>query len=57
DLFNNGQVAIHWGMTCANDVIEGEVSVPEPTTLALLGIGLLAIPFARPRRRKATLQN
>lgn len=56
-LASSDGVALHWGMTCANDTIEGYASVPEPTTLALLGAGLLAIPFARRRKRKAALLN
>lgn len=54
-------MALHWGETCQNDVIEGvgmiitsgyaEVAtVPEPPTLALLGLGLLG--FGSLRRRK-----
>jgi hypothetical protein len=43
--------AFHWGMSCANDVIEGVI--PEPSTLLLLGSGLLGFGvFARFRRRK-----
>ena len=51
-------LSMHWGMTCNNDAIEGGVnlpvpaaSVPEPGTLALLG--LAAIGLVRPSRRKA----
>ena len=33
----------HWGMTCANDVIEGAAPVPEPSTLLLLGAGLIGL--------------
>ena len=43
--------AFHWGMTCGNDVIEGEYfrdsDVPEPATCALLGAALVGI-----RRKK-----
>jgi len=40
------ELGFRWTMTCANDVIEGGVSlaaVPEPTTFILLGIGLVGI--------------
>jgi len=30
----------HWTMSCGNDVVEGGVSVPEPSLLLLLGAGL-----------------
>lgn len=36
-------LAFHWTMGCANDVIEGVVSAPEPSTMLLLGGGLLTL--------------
>jgi hypothetical protein len=50
ELANAGELAMHWGETCQNDVIEGVVDVPEPSGIALagLGLGLLAL-----RRRRA----
>jgi hypothetical protein len=43
-------LALHWGETCQNDVIEGAAQVPEPATIALLLLGLAG--FIAPRRRK-----
>jgi len=48
--FSSGKLVFHWTMTCANDVIEGQVpSVPEPSTMLLLGAGLLGLGFLRRR--------
>ena len=46
-------IAVHWGMTCANDVIEGEVpAVPVPAAVWLFGSGLLGL-VAVARRKVA----
>lgn len=50
-LLSGGELAFHWTMTCANDVIEGSASVPEPNSLALLGAGLIAVAAVKRRRR------
>ncbi|OVE71799.1 hypothetical protein BVX93_02265 [bacterium B13(2017)] len=36
------EFGFHWGMTCANDIIEGKVNiVPEPLSFVMFGVGLL----------------
>ena len=43
-------LGLHWGMSCANDVIEGRAAVPEPATAALFLTGLLPGVIRRMRR-------
>lgn len=51
--FHEGSLGMHWGMTCGNDVIEGDppVSVSEPAGLSLLGLGLVGLGATGFRRR------
>jgi hypothetical protein len=42
---------MHWGETCQNDVIEGQVGlVPVPGALPLMGLGLVMLGLSRRRR-------
>lgn len=49
-LEGSDTIALHWGMTCGNDTIEGAYSVPEPAIVGLLAIGLLAIGVSQRKR-------
>lgn len=52
-LLSGNEIALHWGFTCQNDVIEGSVStVPVPPALWLFASGLLGLVGVS-RRRKA----
>lgn len=49
-LAGSSTIALHWGMTCGNDTIEGEYSVPEPAILGLLALGLIGIGVSQRKR-------
>jgi hypothetical protein len=54
DLLKYSSLAMHWGETCQNDVIEGQVSlVPVPGVLPLTGLGLAMLGLSRRRRARA----
>jgi hypothetical protein len=51
-LLGASNMGIHWGMTCANDVIEGSVStVPVPAAAWLFGSGLLGLVGVARRKK------
>lgn len=50
----NANLGFKWGMTCANDTIEGAIQyaqVPEASSLWLFGIGMLGMGFIGRRRK------
>ncbi|MDX1518643.1 MAG: PEP-CTERM sorting domain-containing protein, partial [Gammaproteobacteria bacterium] len=51
-LLDNGELALHWAMTCGNDTIEGSYDVPEPGSLSLMGLSLLMAGLVSRRKRK-----
>lgn len=42
-------LSARWQMNCANDVLQGRFKIPEPSMLALLGLGLLGVAGLRRR--------
>lgn len=56
NLGESGSFAIGWQPNCANDVLYNTLDytpTPEPTTLSLLGLGLLGLFGSRKKRRAA----
>ena len=49
-LAQSDTIALHWGMTCGNDTIEGEYAVPEPAILGLLALGLIGVGVSQRRK-------
>jgi len=55
-LLLGDKIALHWGPTCGNDVIEGiytlpTSSVPEPPVFLLMGLGLVGLLVQRRMKR------
>lgn len=53
--FADKALGLRFTYSCGNDIVQGEVpaAVPEPGTLALMGLGLGGLALAYRRRRKA----
>lgn len=51
ELAGYGDMALHWGQTCQNDVIEGITDIPEPTTPALIVLALAGLALRRGARK------
>ncbi|WLQ16717.1 PEP-CTERM sorting domain-containing protein [Hahella aquimaris] len=47
DLSVSTALGLRWTTTCANDVIEGGVSVPEPGVFAIFMLGFLSLALSR----------
>lgn len=53
DLAKYSMMALHWGETCQNDVIEGATDLPSPGSLPLVALGLMALFGYRKRSNPA----
>lgn len=51
-LLSSSAIALHWGPTCANDVIEGVAPVPLPAAVWLFMSGIAGLLGVSLRRRK-----
>lgn len=49
---DNIELGLRWAMTCANDIIEADVHIPEPASLSLLFGGLAGLGWFRKGRRR-----
>ena len=49
-LLDGNNIALHWDMTCGNDTIEGQYTVPEPAIIGLLALGLIGIGVSRRKK-------
>jgi hypothetical protein len=45
-------MVLHWTTECGNDLIETEPVIPEPATVAMIGLGLASVGLFRSRRRR-----
>lgn len=52
--WDSGEFNIHWTQNCANDniIVDPGLAVPEPGSLALIGVGMIGLLGGRVRRNK-----